>query len=313
MYNSTSTAYNTAINQHSRRFHARILQNGTELAANVISYALCRYSGNGEDYTLGQAFSSSVTLLCTTDADIKNQEILLQTGLYVGNTPEYVPDGYYTILTQKEKAEVKTVTGYDRMYVYGSQIYTASKFPITVAECAREIAQQLGTEFDTSCLTTTDANLQVPAMPQGYTLQVTAGYLAGLVGCNAYINRAGKLTFQAYADSGSTYGSDRLGDADVDSTARVINQIRCTVDDESTVLQTGTGDRYATMYNPLMSQAALNAAGKKIIGTTYYGAEIPMLLGDGRLDPWDIVTCNGRKILLHEMQISYDGDRKSVV
>lgn len=310
MYSGTSDTYNAAVQTTGRRFCARMSLGGKNINAQIMSYTLGRYSGDGEDYTLGQAYASNVTISCITDTDLKNKEINLETGLYLGDTPEYVPEGYYTVLSLKEKGGIKTLTAYDRMYVYGAITYTCSEFPMTLGNMATEVAQQMGTEFDVNCLTTADANLQVPVMPQGYTLQVTAGYLAGLIGGNAYIDRNGKLTFRIYKNSGYAFDAGQIADIDMDTTARTITQIRCTTDiDGGTVLQAGPGPGYATMVNPLMSQAILNQAAEKISGTSYYAAEIPMILGDNRLDPWDIINYSdaGKNIIPHEMQISYDG------
>lgn len=309
MYTVVSDNYKITINGYSRRFAARLKRDGDILAAEIKSYSLGKYSSTGEDFCIGCAFSSSVTISCVTDATLKDQEVVLETGLYIGTEVEYVPDGVYTITSAKKKNLVTELTGYDRMYTAGQNTFQVPELPCLLSAAAVAVAEQLGCEFDNTCLSGVE-DLTLETMPAG-TLSDISGYLAGLIGRNAYIDRSGKLTFQAYADCSYEFDGNRISDMNVDSSARKINWLECsTGDTDEDVLQSGSGSGYARFQNPMMTQAILDNITAGIAGFSYYGAEIPFLLGDNRLDPWDIITYTGDneyKILCHEIIFNFDG------
>ncbi|MCI7099873.1 MAG: hypothetical protein MR966_13440, partial [Lachnospiraceae bacterium] len=286
MYTSVSDNYKTTINGYSRRFTARLKRDGDILAAEIKSYSLGKYSSTGEDYCIGCAFSSSATISCITDVPLKDREVVLETGLYIGNEVEYVPDGVYTIVSAKKKDMVTELTGYDRMYTAGQNAFQTPELPCLLSAAAASVAEQLGCGFDSACMSGVE-DLTLETMPAG-TLSDISGYLAGLLGRNAYIDRAGQLTFKGYTDSGYEFDGNRISDMNADSSARKINWLECTAEGAD-VLQSGTGSGYIRMQNPMMTQTILDNITAGIAGFSYYGAEIPFLLGDNRLDPWDII------------------------
>lgn len=290
MYAGASEIYESVINGYSRHFQARLKKDGETVNAEIKRHATRKYSSTGEDISIGSAFSSSVEISCITVSFLKDSEVTLETGLEISSGEyEYVPDGVYTIVSQKKKGEINTLVGYDRMYVNGSKTFGWPIIPARYSELVSELASQLGVTFDPDCLEAVeDFTIEdfIDSGGSGYTLQEMAGYLAGLIGRNAYIDRTGQLTFQAYVDSGYVFDGNRISDIDLDQTARTINWLQCTVGDDT--LQSGTGAGYVKMANPLMTEKILdNVAGK--IPISYYGAEAAFLLGDPRLDPWDLI------------------------
>lgn len=288
---TVSENYETVINGYSRHFQARLLKNGEIVNAEIKKHSVRKYSSTGEDISIGCAFASSAEISCiaaSSLSSLKDSEITLETGLEITSGEyEYVPDGVYTITSEKTKGEITTLIGYDRMYVKGNTTFSWPIIPVQYFDLITELATQLGVEFDSSCLEgVEDFTIEDFVDDGDFTLQKMAGYLAGLIGRNAYINRAGQLTFQAYADSGYIFDGNRISDIDVDRTAREINWLQCTVGDET--LQSGIGAGYAKMENPLMTEKLLETVAEKI-PISYYGAEAAFLLGDPRLDPWDLV------------------------
>ena len=310
---TVSENYETVINAYSRHFQARLLKDGEIVNAEIKKHSVRKYSSTGEDISIGCAFASSAEISCiaaSSLSSLKDSEITLETGLEITSGEyEYVPDGVYTITSQKTKGEITTLIGYDKMYVSGSKTFSWPIIPVLYSDLVSELASQLGVPFDLDCLEAAeDFTIEDFIDSSSYTLQEMAGYLAGLVGRNAYIDRIGRLTFRAYADSGYIFDGNRISDIDVDQTARQINWLQCTVGDET--LQSGTGSGYAKMANPLMNEKFLeNVAAKLPI--SYYGADAAFLLGDPRLDPWDMIHfCSESEdlpILCHEMTYSFDG------
>ena len=310
MYTGTSENYESVINGYSRHFQARIKKGGGIVNAEIKKHTARKYSSTGEDLSIGCAFASSVEISCITESSLKDSEIVLETGLEITSGEyEYVPDGVYTITSQKTKGEITTLIGYDKMYVSGSKTFSWPIIPVLYSDLVSELASQLGVPFDLDCLEAAeDFTIEDFIDSSSYTLQEMAGYLAGLVGRNAYIDRIGRLTFRAYADSGYIFDGNRISDIDVDQTVRQINWLQCTVGDET--LQSGIGAGYAKMENPLMTEKFLeNVAAKLPI--SYYGSEVAFLLGDPRLDPWDMIHfCSESEdlpILCHEIAYSFDG------
>lgn len=295
MYTGVSSEYESVINAYSRRFAARLKKNGQIIDATVRTYSLRKYSSSGEDFSIGCAFSAAVEIACITDANLKDQEISLETGLYTDSGCEYVPDGIFTITSAKKKNDTTTLIGYDRMCTAGSAIFQVTQFPEDLSVMAAEVAEQMGTAFDASCLSLAD-DIQITVLPENCTLQNLAGYLAGLLGRNAYIDRSGKLTFRAYTETDYEFDGNRISDIDVDSTARNINYLQCTTTGDAETLQSGSGTGYIRMQNPLMTQNTLDKVTAKISGFSYYGAVVPFLLGDNRLDPWDIIFYKVKRV-----------------
>ena len=133
------------------------------------------------------------------------------------------------------------------------------------------------------------------SLTAGYTHRTVVGWIAGLCGCNAVIDRAGKLDFIWYSASGMTLhrkecyeGMDEIQESD-----SVFSMLSVSVVDTNGNTQTlspasaqGTG---ALIENPFMTQAQLNGVWSGIGGMTYRPAELSFL-GDLRLDAGDLIT-----------------------
>lgn len=327
-----SDEYEASICGNQRHFDAKISDDDGELESTIMSYELRKRSGT-DDLTVGSAFSASIEMSLIASKILRNREITLETGL----DGMYIPEGHFVIIDEKTKSGIKSVTGYDKMYVNGTKSFALplAKSPIKLVDIANLLAAQLDTDFDNSCITDlsddisidfsvlatdqdvsdseedTDTTQQLDAntLIEIGTVQETCGYIAGLIGRNAYIDRDGKLTFQAFSESGYIIDFGRTGDVDIDSTARTINYISCSTNDST--LATGSGTGYITMTNPLMTQDRLYDIASKLEGFTYFGATVPILLGDNRIDPWDIILYESddgnAKILCSDITQTFDG------
>ena len=121
------------------------------------------------------------------------------------------------------------------------------------------------------------------------------GWIAGLCGCNAVIDRAGKLDFIWYSASGMTlHRADCYeGMDEIQENNSVFSMLSVSVVDANGNTQTlsptsaeGTG---ALIENPFMTQARLDGLWSSIGGMTYRPAELSFL-GDLRLDAGDLIT-----------------------
>lgn len=310
---AASENYESLINGYSRHFQARLKKDGETVNAEIKQHTVRKYSSTGEDITIGSAFASSVEISCITESALKDSEVTLETGLEISSGEyEYIPDGVYTITSQGKNEEITTLVGYDKMYINGNQIFNRLTAPSPYLKTASELAAQLGVTFDQTCLEGVDPP-DVSPSDETYTLVEMAGYLAGLIGRNAFIDRSGCLTFQAaYTDSGYVFDGNRISNIIIDQTARVINGLECTAEEET--LSAGPGIGVVKMENPFMTQIQLDALADQIVGFVYYGAEVAFLLGDPRLDPWDLIcykpsdeAAEWVPILCHDICFNFDG------
>ena len=187
---TVSENYETVINGYSRHFQARLLKNGEIVNAEIKKHSVRKYSSTGEDISIGCAFASSAEISCiaaSSLSSLKDSEITLETGLEITSGEyEYVPDGVYTITSEKTKGEITTLVGYDRMYTKGNTTFSWPIIPVQYFDLITELATQLGVEFDSSCLEgVEDFTIEDFVDDGDFTLQKMAGYLAGLVGGNA--------------------------------------------------------------------------------------------------------------------------------
>lgn len=307
MYQNASSSYAEKIWQDSRKFRAVIYDQTGADAGTIQRYSIQKHSSSGQDMTIGAAFSASCSITLQTEESFKRQEVILMTGM----DEELIPDGVFTIVSSTPlngADNIRTLSGYDRMYIKGSDeisIPAGDQYYKTLVD---SVCRMLGVDLNADCLS--DVNDFVVSIPEAQETTVSeyAGWLAGLIGRNAYIDRSGQLLFQKTTDYGYEIHEDRSRTGGVEDEPRTIDAVCC--DTGSTALSAGNPESLIPMtveQNPLMSQTYLDELMSSIAQFTFYGADLTLQLGDNRLDPWDILSYNGKKILCGDLVYEYDG------
>ena len=212
---------------------------------------------------------------------------------------EALPLGTFAVTEAVTRGGQTTVTAVDAMGVALAELYqpTLSGAAATAWAGLNDVAAKAGVALSArvSGYQSVLAGVSMASLAAGYTRRTVVGWIAGLCGCNAVIDRAGKLDFIWYSASGMTlHRADCYeGMDEIQETNSVFSMLSVSVVDANGNTQTlsptsaeGTG---ALIENPFMTQARLNGLWSGIGGMTYRPAELSFL-GDLRLDAGDLIT-----------------------
>ena len=271
--------------------------NGTVVAGALLSLTITA-SVNGEQplLTVGNTCAKTVQM----------QFSGVQTGFLEGSLvlsaqsgAEVLPLGTFAVTEAVTRGGQTTVTAVDAMGVALAELYqpSLSGSAATAWAVLNDVAAKAGVSLSTrargyqSVLT----GMSMASLAAGHTRRTVVGWIAGLCGCNAVIDRAGKLDFIWYSASGLTLHRAECyeGMDEIQESNSVFSMLSVSVVDANGNTQTlspasaqGTG---ALIENPFMTQARLNGLWSVIGGMTYRPAELSFL-GDLRLDAGDLIT-----------------------
>ncbi len=309
MYQS-SEAFGTLVQQDSRTFKSLITYGDVSIT-NAKSIKITGGSEGADDFSLGSTMSQYITVTVPDPGvPIEGHELLLQIGMDVNGLTEYIPMGYFTAGKPKRNEEQIEFTAYDRMMQTERTFSMTGTSTDTVAVLKR-IAEITGVPVVTSGLTAVTMKV-----PKGYSCREVLSYVAQLHGCSAICNRNGQIELRTYVDSDYTVGTGRYWDTfEHNDYAFTVEKLTCYTgqdkDGKDISISSGTGARTVTFSNPFMTQSVLDKVYKALKSFSYMPGTIRML-GDPRLDPWDILTVkdlkgNSYKVPVMKLEREYDG------
>lgn len=322
MYQGTTTAFNSAIAGDSRTFRARMVC-GNETITGFRSVKLTAQANKSADtISIGGTVSAYIEVSMDTPSTMLiGKEWRLDIGLMAAGELEWVPMGVFMPKAPKESDSITTFTAYDRMVskLSGPYFTDITGYPADGKTILLEIAAKAG--IDTANISELPDGVMVPARANtggdgtgttnpfdGYTHQEAVGYLAQMYGRFATFNRAGKLEFRWYTESG--YSTDRAyAEPECAELTYKLGKITCNVN--GTALTAGTGTTGITIENPVMTQAILDDVYEEIGGMEYLPANCSFF-GDIRLDLGDIISVKKRdkttvKIPVMSLTQEFDG------
>ena len=293
--------------------------NGTAVTGALLTLTITA-SVNGEQplLTVGNTCAKAVQM----------QFSGVQTGFLEGalvlsaqSGAEVLPLGTFAVTEAVTRGGQTTVTAVDAMGVALAELYqpSLSGSSATAWAVLNDVAAKAGVALSArvSGYQSVLAGVSMASLAAGYTRRTVVGWIAGLCGCNAVIDRAGKLDFIWYSASGVTLHRAECyeGMDEIQESNSVFSMLSVSVVDANGNTQTlspasaqGTG---ALIENPFMTQARLNGLWSSIGGMIYRPAELSFL-GDLRLDAGDLITLtldDGTTCSVPVMSLShtYDG------
>ena len=271
--------------------------NGTAVTGALLTLTITA-SVNGEQplLTVGNTCAKTVQM----------QFSGVQTGFLEGalvlsaqSGAEVLPLGTFAVTEAVTRGGQTTVTAVDAMGVALAELYqpSLSGSSATAWAVLNDVAAKAGVALSArvSGYQSVLAGVSMASLAAGYARRTVVGWIAGLCGCNAVIDRAGKLDFIWYSASGVTLHRAECyeGMDEIQESNSVFSMLSVSVVDANGNTQTlspasaqGTG---ALIENPFMTQARLNGLWSSIGGMTYRPAELSFL-GDLRLDAGDLIT-----------------------
>lgn len=330
MYISSSAEFNEIIENSGRTFRGRIFVDSNYYpisSANILG------SSNADGgITVGSTNCQSVDIVMPKiEPYLRAKEFLLQIGLLLSNgTFEYIPIGYFTPDEVEIKQSTISFTAYDRMAKM-SPLYESALTDETTTTIAvlNEIASLTGVPIKTNGLPSYSMK-----KPVGYTYREALSFIGQLYGKFANVNREGSIEFFFWQDNGFIVNPSSGLKNFVHDSSYIIDRIDCVAGYEEVPIQSdesetenneeqtteqkaieyhvGDGAQGFSLSNPFMTQEILNSVFTSIGGFQYDPVTFLAIMGDIRLDPWDLITVNDLdgneyKVPLMSLQLKFDG------
>lgn len=309
MYQST-TAFGALVQQDSRTFKC-LLTYGETSITTVRSIKFTGGSEGDDDFSLGSTMSQYIEVTIPgKELVVEGTEMLLQIGMDVNGKTEYIPMGYFTAGKPKKADDQITFTAYDRM-MNTERTFSMNGTTTNTVAVLKQIADITGVPVVTSGLTAISIKV-----PKGYSCREVLSYVAQLHGAFAVCNRRGQIELHTYVDSDYKVKTSRYwGKFEHNDYAFDVSKFVCFTgqnkNGKSISIFSGSGARSVSFSNPFMTQTVLNNILASFKNFSYMPGTLKML-GDPRLDPWDILTVadlsgNTYKVPIMKLDWEYDG------
>lgn len=309
MYRST-TAFGTLVQQDSRTFKC-LLTYGETSITTVRSIKFTGGSEGDDDFSLGSTMSQYIEVTIPGKGlVVEGTEMLLQIGMDVNGKTEYIPMGYFTAGKPQKADDQITFTAYDRM-MNTERTFSMDGTTTNTVAVLKQIADITGVPVVTSGLTAISIKV-----PKGYSCREVLSYVAQLHGAFAVCNRRGQIELHTYVDSDYKVKTSRYwGNFEHNDYAFDVSKFVCFTGQDkngkSISIFSGSGARSVSFSNPFMTQTVLNNILASFKNFSYMPGTLKMM-GDPRLDPWDILTVadlsgNTYKVPIMKLDWEYDG------
>lgn len=309
MYQST-TAFGTLVQQDSRTFKC-LLTYGETSITTVRSIKFTGGSEGEDDFSLGSTMSQYIEVTIPGKGlVVEGTEMLLQIGMDVNGKTEYIPMGYFTAGKPQKADDQITFTAYDRM-MNTERTFSMDGTTTNTVAVLKQIADITGVPVVTSGLTAISIKV-----PKGYSCREVLSYVAQLYGAFAVCNRRGQIELHTYVDSDYKVKTSRYwGNFEHNDYAFDVSKFVCFTGQDkngkSISIFSGSGARSVSFSNPFMTQTVLNNILASFKNFSYMPGTLKMM-GDPRLDPWDILTVadlsgNTYKVPIMKLDWEYDG------
>ena len=309
MYQST-TAFGTLVQQDSRTFKC-LLTYGETSITTVRSIKFTGGSEGDDDFSLGSTMSQYIEVTIPGKGlVVEGTEMLLQIGMDVNGKTEYIPMGYFTAGKPQKADDQIAFTAYDRM-MNTERTFSMNGTTTNTVAVLKQIADITGVPVVTSGLTAISIKV-----PKGYSCREVLSYVAQLHGAFAVCNRRGQIELHTYVDSDYKVKTSRYwGKFEHNDYAFDVSKFVCFTgqnkNGKSISIFSGSGARSVSFSNPFMTQTVLNNILASFKNFSYMPGTLKML-GDPRLDPWDILTVadlsgNTYKVPIMKLDWEYDG------
>lgn len=311
MYKKCSEQFNSLVVKPGRNFRARILLGDQELNG-FSSLKIKNGSNTGEALTLGSTVSQNVSVVMENpNVSLAGCEFELQIGLKLADGQmEYIPIGLFTPGTISVTGNKIRFSAYDRMMKLSPEYISELSEQTDTLSVLKEISDKTGVPICVDFLQAISLK-----KPVGYTYREVLMYVAQLYGCFANVNREGTIELHFWEDSGYEINDDMGLKEFTYGESYVVEQLSVTgIDDagQTSNLFSGEGTMGVSFANPFMTQSIVDDVFHKISGFAYTPVTSSIVIGDPRIDPWDILTIvdligNSYKVPMMNLEFSYDG------
>ncbi|MBQ7756699.1 MAG: hypothetical protein IJ401_05310, partial [Oscillospiraceae bacterium] len=304
MYTKTSESFNKKVQGLSRTFSAKLDFDNLSITDGIRKISVSGGSNVTGALAIGVTVCACVEIeISGTVAVSDNQMFSLSFGLQLGeNDFEFIPYGKYIVNSVEITEEKDTkITAYDLMFLAEKTYNSTLEYPTTSLKMIDEICSKIGVSRTDEDLTA----ISIPNAPIGYTMREILGYLAGLYGKFAVIDREGKLQIKWYEQNGAVLDYDHIKEPKLGETNYSLDSISI-LNGETVVFSVGSGNGISC-ENPYMTSSVLNRIWSQLKGFSFTPAQVEVLIADPRLDVWDMITLQDAEFPCMELRLEYDG------
>ena len=296
------------VNAMPRVLACRLAIGGNNIAnVKLLTYAQ-DWSG---DITIGQVVASYISVTIPTPSfNISSGNVTLDMG--IGSSTEWVRIGQYKIddSSIQSRQGYTSFKAYDKLHESINTYHSALTFPATLQAICDEVCSQIGITSASLGLSFT-VNEDILS---GYTLRDVLGFIAAMVGKNAYLSPSGQLVLKWFSAASYTADDTRANVPYIGESNCTVGRLICQNADGTITSGSGQGIYFTC---PIMTQSRLDAITSSISGFTYRKADVDIRYGNFCLQSGDIitVTTTGTSLSVPIMANSwtYDGGVSSAV
>lgn len=279
---------------------------------DVVSCALNLGCSGGEGFSIGNACPQSARLVLEAPSALGIQGELVQLTWSVSEGWYPLFTGYVTrerVVNGRVELEVN-----DALYVYGSAHYEDQTTSLSGA--LDYIAGALGTTLSDDIPDLTLKTADFSDLPANSTCAKVLAMVAGLLGCNAFLDRSGRLTLRPYRPvdfSGECYEGGWQMEAE-DFVPQGLTFLRIGEDATGALGEQAfsAGDGSLVLENPLANQFYVDLAWSQMSGLAFGSGQFS-IPGGLLLEPGDIIALEGKAVACAGLGIAIDGGVKADV
>ena len=341
MINATDS-FITAVNADSRTFIAKIFKNNVPIDCDLRSITVKKEAFGDTELAVGAVTSAEVEIIADGIADvIENEDIEIRIGVRAGTDGYLLDNAGNRLITANGDAIMRDFTEYIRIGRFTATKVRSTTFE-TEIKCVGFISSKLNGDYsdpeeDPATRVAWQATLaniaaritELTGIPisfkdgidssgvitesrEGLTNRDALEAIASVTGGFAAENADGGIEIHKYQISSSLLNV---------TPDRVIEQPKLADNDYvmSGIAVTGKGGTFSSgadikqkYSNDFMTALLFTQFAANIVGYTYRPGDVPMSLGDPRLEPWDTLHVtdldgNTYDVPCHRITLHYDG------
>ena len=288
----TGAAAAAAIGGTSRRFRARLTENGTELGGEIRRVTVHLGSCGGSAFTPGAVFSSYTEItVAGSNLSFEGRTLTLELGVLLSEgSYEYVTLGRFTAGRPSTSVYETTFTAVGSIAARfaGAFVPPAGQ---TVANVISALEAQTGVSIVLRGLTAAGT---IEKDMTGLTCRQALGVVAGVLGGYATERNDGAVVLAKFTGTAtvSVDGSRMTALPTFADSSSTVTGVRVTVPADGTDGQSAyaSGTPNVERTDAFMTRALFPAYAANLIGLTYRAGTVKLALGDPRLEPWDVLA-----------------------
>lgn len=314
---NVSDEYKNAIVSPMREFVTKVIINDQEIDSKYLkSIKIEEISCSGEMISIGDVCSNAFELemfIPEEAVSFDQAKVVIKSGLKLSNEIEWVDLGTYIVNEVAREEYLIKLNGYDAMirfegvYEPGIVFNDETKFIDVLNDLLRQCNITLA-EIDLDEY----KNVVIDHYYENISCKELLGYLAGLMGCNARINRFNELEFYWYRNSDLTINEGLIYQDSYQETLGnefVINSLTSGDEEHTYTCGSGNGISFA---NPYMTQELLDKIFLKVNNFSYQPCTFKWR-GNPGIENSDVIRYANKNIVIMKQTLMLDGGFSSEI